>query len=249
MKSVEIIISLTFLLAVQVQAHMQLVYPAPFNASNNPHLDGPSDPYLQFPHNCCGRQTPLPCRGYLPLLGSPEGAPVAQWEAGSAQNFNITGIGNHWGGSCQVGFSTDNGNTFHVATTYEGNCPHRNGGYDAGQNFNFTVPSDIPTGDVVFAWTWFNREQEFNMNCAAVTITPSTSSSASPSSDADYAAPSSSSVSFAQRPGLLIADTDNGCMTPHTTAEVKYPNPGPDVVMGDGAYPLEMPVPAASCGY
>lgn len=68
--------------------------------------------------------------------------------------FNsLTGIGNHWGGSCQVGFSVDAGKTFQVATSYQGNCPHRNGGESAdGQTFDFTVPADIPTGDVVFAW-------------------------------------------------------------------------------------------------
>ena len=87
MKYFNLFVFLMLLLAAQAQAHMQLVYPAPFNASNNHHLDGPSDPYLQFPYNCCGRQTPFPCRGYLSLLGTPEGAPVAQWEAGSEQNF------------------------------------------------------------------------------------------------------------------------------------------------------------------
>jgi len=274
---------------------------------------------------------------------------------------SLTGIGNHWGGSCQVGFSVDAGKTFQVATSYHGNCPHRDGGESAdGQTFDFTVPADIPTGDVVFAWqvfrpthththttpnhptplihtipphptppcteqtarqtlteplhhhrTWYNREQEFNMNCAAITITgPSFSSSSSgttppaaPAAPAKVAAPapapapSASSytdpngctctcpavnfkpapapralhahgrahgvpnlvprandaaavkVPYQQRPGFLIADTGNGCETPHTTAEVKFPNPGPDVVVGDGAYPLVLPGPGGMCGY
>ena len=38
-------------------------------------------------------------------------------------------------------------------------------------------------------------------------------------------------------------------MTPLTTSELKFPNPGPDVVRGDGAYPLDMPTPAGKCGY
>ena len=31
------------------------------------------------------------------------------------------------------------------------------------------------------------------------------------------------------------------------SAEVKYPNPGPDVVPGDGEYPLALPSPMDVC--
>ncbi|KAK3065506.1 hypothetical protein LTS18_006217 [Coniosporium uncinatum] len=351
----------TLTAAVAVQAHMQLVYPPPFNASNNPHLDGAPDPFLQYPANCCGRSTPMPCRGYLDLLGTPAGASVATWAAGSKQNWNISGIGNHYGGSCQVGFSTDGGKSFKVATSYEGNCPHRSAGNGGeGQNFELTVPADIPAGDAVFAWTWVNREQEFNMNCAAITISNPDSDSnsasdsalaSSPTDSAPTSTPSDSSemgsedshcegfgceagsvntsgslnmdgctctgcisaadgdgtmaltgctchcpeapvaarsitppnqhhrhshvhfpastfgrkkrsgtaqlrkkevkrvpvkVAFTDRPEMLIADTNNGCETPKTNAELKYPNPGPDVVEGDGEYPLEEPT--GDCG-
>lgn len=88
--------------------------------------------------------------------------------------------------------------------------------------------------------TWFNREKEFNMNCAAVTIAPPAESVTTPT------------VPYSKRPGPLIADIpdpDNGCWTPKETAEVKYPNPGPDVVQGDGVYPLALPMPPAKCGY
>ncbi|KAI9842572.1 MAG: hypothetical protein M1838_003072 [Thelocarpon superellum] len=282
---------LTVLLFVTaVWGHMQLVYPPPFGGANNPHRTDPADEYLQYPFNCCGRTTPFPCGGYLRLLGTRQGASVATWTAGSVQNWNISGIGNHWGGSCQVGFSIDQGKSFQVATSYEGNCPHRSGGEDAsGQTFNFTVPADIPAGDVVFAWTWFNREQEFNMNCAAVTITNETTTTDPTSPAGSYSAMAALAhtysadgcqctcpptqpalrallhhrhaggrevhmrkrtvMSYGQRPAMLIADTGNGCATPHTTAEVKYPNPGPDVVPGDGVYPLEMPTPPEKCGY
>lgn len=310
---------------------MHLNYPPTFNASNNPHTTGTGDPYLNYPYGCCGRTIPMPCRGYLDLIELPEGAPVATWAAGSVQNFNLTGIGNHYGGSCQVGFSVDKGTTFQVATSYEGNCPHRNNGDGPdGQNFNFTVPADIPTGNVIFAWTWINREQEFNMNCASVTVTdagdpeqqppassiaanstiaatPSTAAAASstapaqPSSSSTYmlqgcscacaadgctckcAGPNAArslvqrkahlqhlqrlrqidngavsasqlkraaaAVSYASRPQMLFADIDNGCESVKTTAELKYPNPGPDVVQGDGVYPLALPTPAGKCGY
>ncbi|KZF24053.1 lytic polysaccharide monooxygenase [Xylona heveae TC161] len=232
------ILFLLYLFVTAVIGHMQLFYPPPFNASNNPHLQGSADEFLQFPYNCCGRQTPFPCRGYLDLLGTDAGAPVATWSAGSNQSWSMTGIGNHWGGSCQVGFSIDNGETFQVAASYPGNCPHRlNGDGPTGQEFNFTVPADIPSGEAIFAWTWINREQEFNMNCAAINITGPDSSSAA------------FSVPYSQRPGLLIADTGNGCWSPKTTAEVLYPNPGPDVIEGDNVYTLEKPYPPEACGY
>jgi hypothetical protein len=285
-----------------VQGHMHLHYPPAFKSSNNPHRTTEADPFLDYPYNCCGRSDPLPCKGYLNLLGTLDGAPVVSWAAGSMQNFSLAGIGNHYGGSCQVGFSVDSGTTFKVATSWEGNCPLRDGGESPeGQTFEFKVPEDTPKGDVVFAWTWINREQEFNMNCASVTITdgdkePAPDSITLPSSApvvhqttlvtsfiapvstaAATATPSSSSynstdggkptqpfkapylvnprnskaehVAFNDRPDMLFADVKNECITPHTTAEVKYPHPGPDVVEGDGEYPLEMPGPSEKCGY
>lgn len=48
-------------------------------------------------------------------------------------------------------------------------------------------------------------------------------------------------VPFKERPLMFIADDGNGCLTPHTTAELKYPDPGPNVQIGDGEYPLELP--------
>ncbi|KAH0558548.1 hypothetical protein GP486_004797 [Trichoglossum hirsutum] len=216
-------------------AHMQLLEPPPLGGSNNPFLTDPPDPYLQYPYNCCGRVDTGFCHGHLNLLGTPQGQPVATWAAGSVQGFSLTGIGNHYGGSCQVGFSADNGITFQVATSFEGNCPHRHS--TDSQDFEFTVPADIPLGNVVFAWIWYNREQEFNMNCAVITITEGADDTPTPSTP------------FNQRPFMLLADVGNGCLTPKTTTEVMYPNPGPDVVMGDGEYALELPYPPSMCGY
>ena len=50
------------------------------------------------------------------------------------------------------------------------------------------------------------------------------------------------SIAFSDRPLMLVADNGNGCKTPRSTAELKFPDPGPDVVAGDGAYPLALPV-------
>ncbi|KAL1860964.1 hypothetical protein Plec18170_001478 [Paecilomyces lecythidis] len=277
---------------------MQLYWPPPFAAENNPHRTDAAGPDLTYPYNCCGKTTPFPCKGYLKLVGTPQGAPVVTWTTGSSVNFSLTGLGNHYGGSCQVGFSVDNGTTWKVAKSFEGDCPHRNGGVDpAKQTFNFTVPADMPTGNHIFAWTWFNREQEFSMLCSSVKIVggskqltplPASSTSTAPqtasSSYVDYngctcqcpaasdalsvrnnyihtsfrglekrenpnASAPSAHVAFDDRPSFLFADIDNGCETPKTTAEVKYPNPGPDVQPGDGVYPLALPYPANKCGY
>lgn len=232
-----------------VQGHMQLVSPAPLNASNNPHRTTYSaDPYLQYPYDCCGPydRWEYPCRGYINLLGTPDGTPTATWAAGSTQSWSMAGIGNHYGGSCQVGFSVDKGDTFQVVTSYEGNCPRRDhGNGPAGQEFEFTVPGDLEPGVHVFAWIWYNREQEFNMNCAAVEITTSSGYGIVPRRE--LLSRVSEPVAWVDRPEMLVADDENGCLTPHTTAELKYPNPGPDFVRGDGVYPLELPSGNCSC--
>ena len=54
---------------------------------------------------------------------------------------------------------------------------------------------------------------------------------------------------YHERPAMLVANTGTGCLTPKTTAEVKFPHPGPDVVVGDGEYGLEHPSPAEACGF
>jgi hypothetical protein len=299
---------------------MKLSNPPPFGAENNPHRTDPADTRLTYNYNCCGRKTEFPCGGYLKLLGTPQGRAVASWDAGSKQTFNLTGTGNHYGGSCQVGFSVDKGKTFQVVKSYEGNCPHRTGGMqEAGQNFDFTVPADMPAGDAVFAWTWVNREAEFYMNCAAVSIKggsaaapgskppglesnatiPIASPTSKPTSyvtngctctcdapklparrmhkhkrhgDAQAAAQAGSgeapavqdsadkpkstapvkpsgggTVPYSSRPGMLFSDIGNGCSSPKSSAELRYPNPGPDVQPGDGAYPLALPTGEA-CG-
>jgi hypothetical protein len=286
-----------FALAGCALAHLQLAYPAPFNASNNPHRTTHEDPYLQYPYNCCGpaARWEYPCRDYHNHLGTPDGLPTATWEIGSQQSWSMAGIGNHYGGSCQIGFSIDHGETFRVSTSYEGNCPRRNtGNGPEGQEFPFTVPHDMTPGIHLFAWTWYNREQEFNMNCAAVNITVPTTTSTSPYqqpsttiatsdggasatptepastyktangllytcedptniSTCDCACPGTLAVNnkrnnqdqhpitFSARPMMLVADDGKGCLTPKADAELKFPQPGYEVVTGDGEYPLRLP--------
>ncbi len=102
----------------------------------------------------------------------------------------------HSGGSCQVGFSYDKGETWVAVQNWEGNCPRVatpgevTNVYDTNQNYTFTIPDDFPSGQrVIFAWyaavtlneeayadvicrTWINASgnREFYMSCSSVTI-------------------------------------------------------------------------------
>jgi hypothetical protein len=314
-------------LASVASAHMHLYFPPTLRGDNNPYTHEDADPLLNYPYGCCGKEAPGPCKGHLDLLDTDEGKPVTAWAAGQKANFSLSGAiiktptfnpkgSNHYGGSCQVGFSINKGKTFKVATTWQGNCPLRHGGEDPStQSFDFTVPSDIPAGDVIFAWTWVNREQEFNMNCAVVKITSSNNSmpeSPTTTTPADspiptetyYSSPQQPTkytledctcecptetltsfcscqckspttkrhfverkalqmhkrhlfntaklyapmrraevVAFNSRPDMLLGiDFSTArCHSPGGNTELRFPNPGPDIVEGDGEYPLAEP--------
>jgi hypothetical protein len=165
------------------EAHMSLWYPPPLGGARkaNP-LTSHVDSQLNFPLGCCDSAdaptlpSPGVCRGHLNLLDTEEGKPQVTWESGQHTYFQISdytytanAVGStHYGGSCQVGFSTDKGRTWKVAASYHGNCPHR---HESGlQSFHFTVPTSMPSGPALFAWVWLNREHESFMNCASVWI-------------------------------------------------------------------------------
>jgi hypothetical protein len=171
------------LLAVATRAHMSLWYPPPLGGSlqANP-LTTQVDNELSFPIGCCdsdGRPTlpsPGDCRGHLDLLDTEEGRPQVTWEPGQDAYFQLSDHtytadapgSTHYGGSCQIGFSMDRGQTWKVAASYHGNCPHRQ--ENDPQVFHFKVPLNMPSGPAVFAWIWLNREHESFMNCASVQI-------------------------------------------------------------------------------
>lgn len=112
--------------------------------------------YLLTIHSPSGSD--FPCRSHLSDLGTPAGASVVTWNAGSEYNFTIAGIIDepltpafHNGGSCQAALSYDGGKTWKVIHSYQGACPTSTGG-----DFKFKVPSDAKTGAAVFAWLWWN---------------------------------------------------------------------------------------------
>jgi hypothetical protein len=83
------------------------------------------DNELNFPIGCCdsnGRPTlpsPGDCRGHLDLLDTEEGRPQVTWEPGQDAYFQLSDYtytanapeSTHYGGSCQIGFSVDRGQT------------------------------------------------------------------------------------------------------------------------------------------
>lgn len=177
------------------QAHMHLHYPPALGGDNNKFTKVP-DVQFNYPYGCCQAQFTAkkwdmgPCRGHLNKLNTDEGRPVVTWTAGQNVEFQLSGQqikgsgpdytnpsinvvgGDHYGGSCQVGMSFDEGKTFKTIATWQGGCPHRGKGIDpANQKFNVKLPDFLPSKErAVFAWSWVNREKEFFMNCASVTI-------------------------------------------------------------------------------
>ncbi|KAH8601119.1 hypothetical protein B0O99DRAFT_493144, partial [Bisporella sp. PMI_857] len=194
--------------ALGAQAHMEMESPAPLRSKFNKNAKT-VDNDLTAP---IGRAQ-FPCKGYLTDLGTDAGASVATYAPGSSQTFTITGGAEHGGGSCQISLSYDKGASFTVIKSIIGGCPA------SGKAFAFNVPSDAPSGDAVLAWTWFNKigNPEMYMNCASVTI-----GSASKEKRAD-------SVAFSARPGMFVANLDNGCKSKQEGGIVVFPNPGPDV--------------------
>lgn len=195
------------LLARLVVAHMEMSDPAPLKSKNNPNAGFDVDYDLVAPIS----GDAFPCKGYLSLLGSPAGAPVATYQAGSTQSFSIVGGAAHGGGSCQISLSLDDGETFTVIHSYIGGCPTASGG-----SFEFRVPSDTPASDqAILSWSWLNNigNREFYQNCAVITI--------------EAGKEGGEKIPFDQRPAMLTANLGDGCTTA-PSADVMFPDPGPD---------------------
>ena len=65
-------------------------------------------------------------------------------------NDSLAGSATHGGGSCQFSLSYDGGNTWAVIHSIIGGCP-------LNSAYTFSVPTNIPSGNALFAWTWFNK--------------------------------------------------------------------------------------------
>lgn len=191
-------------LSATVSAHMLMAKPASIRWEGNPNTISPPDYNIRSPLLPNGSD--FPCKGYVKLFNTTEGASVESWRAGSTQTFIINGTSPHNGGSCQASISEDGGATFKVLKSFIGDCPV------PGKEFSFTVPREAKLGKVIFAWTWFpntSASPEMYMNCAAVTITGTGGSGLS------------------KFPDIFVANIGNGCTA--FLGDVVIPNPGGDV--------------------
>ncbi|KAL1746870.1 hypothetical protein HDZ31DRAFT_33191 [Schizophyllum fasciatum] len=196
--------------------------PPPLRSKANKNAGQNIDYSMTAPLEASGSN--FPCKGYLDDTEGKES--VATWKAGSSQTVTITGGANHNGGSCQLSISEDEGKTFKVIKSFEGNCPANTGEV----TLNVDIPKDVKDGDVVFAWTWNNRvgNREFYMNCAMVTI-------------------EDGGAGLDQYPDMFVAQLSsiNSC-TIEEGVDVKYPNPGDQVETADGDSALGDPT--GDCG-
>ncbi|KAL1743048.1 hypothetical protein HDZ31DRAFT_41793 [Schizophyllum fasciatum] len=164
----------------------------------------------------------FPCKGYLSDSTGKES--VASWPAGSTQTVTLEGSAIHNGGSCQLSISEDGGSTWKVIKSFMGNCPASAGGV----SLSVTIPSDVKSGDVIFAWSWNNNtgNREFYMNCAVVTI-------------------ENGGAGLSSYPDMFVAQLSsiNSCTIPEGV-DVEYPNPGSQVERVEG----KLGAPVGNCG-
>lgn len=207
-------------------AHMEMINPPPWNSKSNPNTPHDDIDYsMTSPLDASGAN--YPCKGYHSVLGTAAGKSVATWAPGSTQTVSIGGTAVHGGGSCQLLLSFDGGHSFKVIQSVLGDCP-------ITSTWDFTLPTDIPSGDAVFAWTWFNRlgNREMYMNCASVTI-----GGGQQRRDGEvYTNSTRRGVDFNSAPNLFAANIGNGCGT-EEGGDVDFPNPGSAVVRRGGFSP------------
>lgn len=206
--------------------HMEMSWPYPIRSKYNLANSYEDIDYsMTSPLNADGSN--FPCKGYQ--NDRPMQTTIS-YTAGSTYNMTLAGSATHGGGSCQLSLSYDNGATFRVIKSMIGGCP-------LTSTYDFTIPTYVPSGVALFAWTWQNLvgDREYYMNCAEVNIISGTYSRRK--TRQAYS-------SFDQLPFIWKANLDgiNQCVTTEGVAPV-YPNPGPDVDYGDGMTRSSSPSP------
>jgi hypothetical protein len=161
----------------------------------------------------------------------PEGASNV-FSLGSKYPLSFTGQAVHGGGSCQVSLTYDTQPTkdsiWKAIKSIEGGCPAQDQSGNMGDNasvadpyvYEFTVPSNIPSGRGTIAWTWFNKigNREMYMNCGPVILTGA----------------GGQQSNFDALPDMFKANIGNDCGVP-SGMDVVFPNPGDDVTKMNGA--------------
>lgn len=144
-------------------AHMSMANPVPYGHPDTFPLKASGDDY--------------PCKAVPYTIVT-----MNDWKVGSTQKLSFTGTAVHHGGSCQISVTTDKEPTknskFKVIYSIEGGCPsnlpdnYPPGGPNYNGYFPFTVPPELPNGQMTMAWSWMNKvgNREFYMNCAPITV-------------------------------------------------------------------------------
>lgn len=201
--------------------------PTPFTASkfagdNGPLLPDGSDYPCKFGYDTEGASNVMPL--------------------GSKQELSFLGGATHGGGSCQVSITYDAAPTksskFKVIHSIIGGCPARNAAGNIGTSaktedpdkYEFSIPNNLPPGNAVLAWTWFNKigNREMYMNCAPVKLTGG--GAAKRDLERNETLVERGMEAFDALPDMFVANIGNGCTTKDST-DLKFDNPGKSVDM------------------
>lgn len=206
-------------------SHMIMKTPTPFAASKLAEDNGPLLP----------DGSNFPCKFGYDAEGASNVMPL-----GSKQELSFLGGATHGGGSCQVSLTYDTAPTksskFKVIHSFIGGCPARNAAGNIGSSaktedpdkYEFPIPDDIPQGDAVLAWTWFNKigNREMYMNCAPVKLTGG--GAAKRDLEKNETLVERGMEAFDALPDMFVANIGNGCTTKDNT-DLKFDNPGKSV--------------------
>lgn len=167
---------------------------------------------------------------------------LPEYAPGSQQTIGLMGSAIHGGGSCQISVTYDNPPTkdsvFRVIKSFQGACPSGSESGNLAANpelglpgLDYTLPSHMPSGTAVIAWTWFNKigNREMYMRCAPIKIGGS----------------NTDKTKYNALPEIFKANIGNGCSTTEGT-NVIFPNPGSDLVTNVSKDLLGEPV--GNCG-
>ncbi|KAH8731943.1 hypothetical protein GQ44DRAFT_722106 [Phaeosphaeriaceae sp. PMI808] len=213
--------------AASASAHMIMNFPKPFGIAT---LDSSPLAPADFP---CKQRS-----GVYAI------STMNKWNAGETQRVSFNGTAVHSGGSCQFSITTDKEPTkesqWKVIQSNIGGCPaNQKGNYPEPKpgdspllhpnpdTFPVKMPSNIPSGQYTFAWTWMNAEgnREFYMNCAPIQVGGSS----------ETASTQSAAAALAKLPDMFVANLPNdgpSMCASKALENFAYPNPGENVVYG-----------------
>ncbi|KAI5840354.1 putative extracellular protein, partial [Tricharina praecox] len=194
--------------ATLVSAHMAMADPPALRYKSNPYKVAEDYDYLS-PLSPSGSN--YPCKGYHEDLGTP-GGKSARWFGDIS-----------FGGSCQLSFSFDGGNSWQVIKSFVGGCVKPDQGSDQS------------------TWLTTQGNREIYMNCAVVTIS---GGKRKLMAREEFNVLPSMLKKRALGPQVFLANLGNGCTT-QAGADVEFPDPGNNVERGGAG---DTAAPVGDCG-